>query len=493
MENCNHIAYVASHEDARKLLNLLTVNLHEDLSYYHIKEEGISRKTLEALCNFEMIESSKSIAYGYSKEHVVKNSLYNITPYGENFINVFKQLATISKDTISAQLAVGDFRKFKEKLVIFLESNNPEEIREAYEFIFGTDGYSTNFYNRSKRKLISMYKSINRVKRNIFLITKSKDYENIIKDFEIHIIQFAEVVHEITQTLQHDAKDIEKYLTRLEKHKESNPLFFEERAKEIEGIHATDTSSTRLIEIVTKFKNSLEKDGIYRTYTTIINKIIESAAQAQDQLDQIKDQLTEKARLLEIAKEFKTMTDEDASIYFTKLISNKKINHISENENAHFGDNVLYITLPEVKVKEIVKQKAISKDELNIIKDQSTLISKLAEIERLKFIKQILETDVQKEILQYEVYTEIRNAIIATKEDDDNTTEIKLNTKIIPSNNNFIIRTKNKENKIQKLTFENTEVKLYVTNNINKEIESLQKECTILTTRIAHKKSNNTK
>ena len=187
------------------------------------------------------------------------------------------------------------------------------------------------------------------------------------------------------------------------------------------------------------------------------------------------------------------MTDEDASIYFTKLISNKKINHISENENTHFGDNVLYITLPEVKVKEIVKQKAISKDELNIIKDQSTLISKLAEIERLKFIKQILETDVQKEILQYEAYTEIRNAIIATKEDDDNTTEIKLNAKIIPSNNNFIIRTKNKENKIQKLTFENTEVKLYVTNNINKEIESLQKECTILTTRIAHKKSNNSK
>lgn len=44
MENCNHIAYVASHDDARKLLNLLTVNLHEDLSYYHIKEEGISRK-----------------------------------------------------------------------------------------------------------------------------------------------------------------------------------------------------------------------------------------------------------------------------------------------------------------------------------------------------------------------------------------------------------------------------------------------------------------
>ena len=99
MENCNHIAYVASHDNARKLLNLLTVNLHEDLSYYHIKEEGISRKTLEALCNFEMIESSKSIAYGYSKEHVVKNSLYNITPYGENFINVFKQLATISKNT----------------------------------------------------------------------------------------------------------------------------------------------------------------------------------------------------------------------------------------------------------------------------------------------------------------------------------------------------------------------------------------------------------
>ena len=36
---------------------------------------------------------------------------------------------------------------------------------------------------------------------------------------------------------------------------------------------------------------------------------------------------------------------------------------------------------------------------------KSTLVSKLTEIKRLKFIKKILETDVQKEILQYEVYT----------------------------------------------------------------------------------------
>ena len=139
MENCNHIAYVASHDDARKLLNLLTVNLHEDLSYYHIKEKGISRKTLETLCNFEMIESSKSIAYGYSKEHVIKNSLYNITPYGENFINVFKQLATISKDTISAQLAVGDFRKFKEKLVTFLESYSLDGLSVLELMVHSTD------------------------------------------------------------------------------------------------------------------------------------------------------------------------------------------------------------------------------------------------------------------------------------------------------------------------------------------------------------------
>ena len=187
------------------------------------------------------------------------------------------------------------------------------------------------------------------------------------------------------------------------------------------------------------------------------------------------------------------MTDEDASVYFTKLISNRKINHISVNENAHFGDNVFYITLPEVKVREVVKQKAISKDELNAIKDQSTLVNKLAEIERLKFIKQILNTDVQNEILQYEAYTEIRNAIIATKEDDEDATDVKLNAKIVPSNSNFIIRTRNKENKIQKLTFENSEVKLYVTSNVDKKIESLQKECAVLTTRIANKKPNNTK
>ena len=55
MENYNHIAYVASREDARKLLNLLTVELHEDLSFIRIKEEGISQKTVETLCNFECV------------------------------------------------------------------------------------------------------------------------------------------------------------------------------------------------------------------------------------------------------------------------------------------------------------------------------------------------------------------------------------------------------------------------------------------------------
>lgn len=492
MENYNHIAYVASREDARKLLNLLTVELHEDLSFIRIKEEGISQKTVETLCDFEMLESSKSIAYGYSKKHVIETSLYNITPYGENFINIFKQLATLSKDTISAQLAIGDFRKFKEQLVTFLESSDPEKIRDAYEFIFGTDGHSSNFYNRSKRKLISMYKSINRVKRNIFLITKAKDYENVIKDFDVHIENFAEIADEITTTLKLDAPDIEKYLARLDKQIEQNPLFYEERAKKIEGIHANETSATRLTEIVKKFIESLNKDGIYRTYTAIINKVIESSAQAQNQLDQIKDQLNEKARLIETAKEFNDMTEEDARNYFTKLISNQKLNHVSENEHASFGDNVLYITLPEVKVREITKQKVIPKEILNLMKDESTLKVKLEEMNRLEFIKKVISIDVQKEIIPYEVYTEVRNAIIATKEDTEDATQVRINAKVTPSDNHFIIRTRNKDNKIQKLTLENSEVKLNVNTDINKKIELIQKECAILTARIANQKSINT-
>lgn len=492
MENYNHIAYVANKEDARKLLNLLTTELHEDLSFIRIKEEGISQKTVETLCDFEMLESSKSIAYGYSKKHVIETSLYNITPYGENFINLFKQLATLSKDTISAQIAVGDFRKFKEQLITFLESNDPEEIRDAYEFIFGADGHSSNFYNRSKRKIISMYKSINRVKRNIFLIAKAKDYENIIEDFGVHINHFTDIVKEITETLKYDAPDIQKYLIHLNKHVEQNPLFFEERAKEIEGIHATKTSATRLTEIVKKFIESLDKDGIYRTYTAIINKVLESSIQAENQLNQIKDQLTEKARLIEIAKDFRTMSEEDARLYFTKLISNQKLNHISENEYANFGDNVLYITLPEVKVREVVKQKVIPKEVLNAMKDESTLKVKLEEMNRLEFIKKVLSIDVQKEIIPYEVYKEVRNAIIATKEDSEDATQVRVNAKVTPSNNHFIIRTKNKENKIQKLTLENSEVKLHVNADINKKIELLKKECAILTTRIANQKSINT-
>lgn len=311
-----------------------------------------------------MVETSESIAYGHTKEHVLLNSLYSITAYGEKFFNAITVLSTISKEEMNVQLQVGDFKRFKEKINDFIQSDDEATIREAYEFIFGTSPL-TDFYTLSKKKLNSIYSSINKIKKDFFTVVKEKDYENIVKTFETRIADFIEIIQEIEFTLRHDGKEIERQLQLLESYMKTS--FYQERARKIEGIQYTENSEDKLKEIVKSFKNRLESEGIYKTYTSIITNILKVATSANDQIELIREQLSEKAKLLNLASSFDKLSQEDAEELFKTLIANKKIQHISESEYAKFKEHTLYIIPPEVKERVKQHYQVVSEEDLSLL------------------------------------------------------------------------------------------------------------------------------
>lgn len=480
MQKWNQIAYVANNEEARKLLALLIENYNKELTYNIITSKGISKSIIEKLCEFEMIETSKSIAYGHTKEHVLLNSLYSITAYGEKFFNAITVLSTISKEEMNVQLQVGDFKRFKEKLNDFIQSNDEATIREAYEFIFGTSPL-TDFYTLSKKKLNSIYSSINKIKKDFFSVVKEKDYENIVRTFETRIADFIEIIQEIEFTLRYDGKEIEKQLQVLENY--INTTFYQERAKKIEGIQFTENSEDKLKEIVNAFINRLKSEGIYKTYTSIITNILKVATSANDQIELIREQLSEKSKLLNLAASFDKLSQEDAEELFRTLIANKKIQHISENEHAQFKEHTLYIIPPEIKKRTKQYHKIISEEELAYIKDKSRLEEQKRKLQKIKLFNTILTQDIRNNILPYHIYKVVRNSIIKDNEGQD-----ELIATITPSTTNFIIRTKLADGRVQKLTIENSEVSLNVKFNIESKIREIEEECAILTSRITDKK-----
>lgn len=482
MQNLNQIDYVTNNKGARKLLTLLTENYNEELTYNIITSNGISKPVIEKLCEFEMVETSLSIAYGYTKEYVLSNSLYYITPYGHKFFKVFNMLRTISKEEMNVQLQVGDFKRFKEKLNDFIKSNDEATIRESYEFVFGTSPF-TDFYTLSQEKLTSFYNAINKIQREFFAVVKEKDYENIVKTFETRIGNFIEIIQEIEFVLRHDGKEIERQLQLLESY--MNTSFYQERARKIAGIQYTENSENTLKNTVKSFKKKLENEGIYKTYTSIITNILKVATSVNDQIELIREQLSEKAKLLKLASSFDKLSQEDAEELFRNLIANKKIQHISESDYAQFKEHTLHIIPPEVKERIKHKQTIVSEEELAYIKAKSRLEEQKKKLKKIKLIDSILKQDIKNQILPYNMYKVVRDSII-----NDNEGQDELIATITPSTQNFIMKTTSEDGRPQQYTRENSEVTFNVKFNIESKIREIKEECAVLTSRIDNKKFN---
>ena len=481
MTNWNHIGYVANNEDARKLLALLLDKYNEDVSYNYITSQKIKRATIEKLLEFEMLETSKSIAYGYSKEYVIKSSLYVITNYGEKFYKAIKDLSTLSATTeMNVPLEPGEFKKFKKQLKTFIYSKNESEIREAYEFIFGKTGPSSDFYSLSTNKLQNISRFINRTKRDLFTVVKQKDYEEIITIFENKVEECVDFVQEIETVLRYDGKKIEELLSLLERYMTTS--FYRDQAKLIEGVYYEKDGEDKLKTIVSNFINKFKSNGIYESYTNRISNICKVATNINNQLDTVKEQLSEKAKLLKLAATFDDLTQEEAEDKFTSLIANKKIKHISENDFAQFYGNKLYITPPELKERVKKEVFLISDEEMFRIRVEEEINQLQKKIVVLNTIQKILSVDIEKDLLPMDIYEIIRNSLTGDEEHSEFlTTEVKTSY-----NKNFTMKTELENGKKQRLTMKNSEVIINVNKSINEKIRKLEKKLAILTLRIAN-------
>lgn len=481
MTNWNHIGYVANNEDARKLLALLLDKYNEDVSYNYITSQKIKRATIEKLLEFEMLETSKSIAYGYSKEYVIKSSLYVITNYGEKFYKAIKDLSTLSATTeMNVPLEPGEFKKFKKQLKTFIYSKNESEIREAYEFIFGKTGPSSDFYSLSTNKLQNISRFINRTKRDLFTVVKQKDYEEIITIFENKVEECVDFVQEIETVLRYDGKKIEELLNLLERYMTTS--FYRDQAKLIEGVYYEKDGEDKLKTIVSNFINKFKSNGIYESYTNRISNICKVATNINNQLDTVKEQLSEKAKLLKLAATFDDLTQEEAEDKFTSLIANKKIKHISENDFAQFYGNKLYITPPELKERVKKEVFLISDEEMFRIRVEEEINQIQKKIVVLNTIQKILSVDIEKDLLPMDIYEIIRNSLTGDEEHNEFlTTEVRASY-----NKNFTMKTELENGKKQRLTMKNSEVIINVNKSINEKIRKLEKKLAILTSRIAN-------
>ena len=251
-ENWEHIEYVSKKSEARRILKLLSDN--NELYFNDFKDIDYHNTVLEKLVEFGLIETDKSIAYGHTKKYIREESAYRLTNYGNNFFPLINQLAVLKGQTIVAQLASGEFARFKDELSKFIYSKNNEEVRNAFEFIFG--GLGVNFYKRSETKLNVMDKELRQLRKGIIAIEQDEDYNRVSQNFQTHILEFTTIANEISTTLRRDTPEIEKMIQLLKKY--SNTSFYEEKAKQVEGVQFTKASSERLENNVNKFIFDME-------------------------------------------------------------------------------------------------------------------------------------------------------------------------------------------------------------------------------------------
>ena len=309
-QNNNHekIKYIASNEHARSLLKYLLEN--NDLSYddareyLNLKDEQ-TNTILNKLVEFGMLEQSHKWAHGYTKMLALTYSTYTITDFGANFITNYDTLNNTNHESHTAQLSKGDFIKFKHMLYTFTNSDDEYQVREAYEFIFGTGSKNSNFYNLSKNKLLTTYRKLSELKRAIFVVIDIDSYQKTIKEYDRQIYEFTDIANELNITLQKDRLDIYNYLNRFlkEANAQNKTDFYERKAKQVFGVNMINNQSSEesITKIVTTFAQELINDKIINVYTDIIDNILSLAIQLGKQLIELNAKMQQKAECMTLA------------------------------------------------------------------------------------------------------------------------------------------------------------------------------------------------
>lgn len=500
-QNNNHdkIKYIASNEQARSLLkHLLEVNdvTYDDARVYLNLKDEQTNTILNKLVEFGMLEQSHKWAHGYTKMLAMTYSTYTITDFGANFITNYDTLNNTNHESHTAQLSKGDFTKFKDMLDTFTNSDDDYQVREAYEFIFGTGSKNSNFYNLSKNKLLTTYRKLNELKRAIFKVIDINTYKDTTKEYHRQIDDFTDIADELLEVLRTDRIPILNYLNRFlkEAHAGNKTDFYERKAKQVFGVNMIDNQSSEesLTEIVTSFAQELLDDKIINIYTDIIDSIIRLARQLGDQLTELNAKMQQKAECMTLAHDIGKLPFEEAQKVFNQTMMNKTISYVSENEYAHFEENTLYVRLPDLKEKKEKEEAAkISRKEYELAKLKAKKLELEAELEKLNKTQALVQKNLNNQIVEPSEYDLIKTAIsksdISEKEADLTTYDLRAKSK--ESNQPFIVKTK-MNNKIKRTVYNNKEVTFYIKGNIKRQIQKIQSDIADHATRIVIEESN---
>lgn len=495
-EEYSVIKYVSDSEESRLMLFLLSESIN-GLEFDELnKENQISETVIRKLVDFELVETDKSVAHGRTMTYVVRTSRYYLTDYGENFYNLLTALSEVREKTVIPQLTVGEFTRFKEELDKFINSENSDEVISSYEFIFGTEIDNGNFYKRCKKKLKYLLKAIIDLRRAILSIASDKAHKKTINEFSLKVTEFADIAGEISSVLRKEGNDIKKALDKLGRYKGTS--FYEERAKKITGIRFDESSADTLEKRVLKFVSEINVRGVYSAFSGRIKDIIDEARSTKKQLEKLKNQIEDKEAIRALASKISKLDEEDAKQLFLKIVSNRKIHHLSENEHSTFSSGILEVKMPEVKQREKNKRKEdleINED-LELIRLKSELEDAKNYYNELNMFKKISSYKNGEVIENINEYNCLRGVLLNT-EDDKDSKEVKEKllyaTISLNPNKDFILKHPLGGGKIQQLTLKNSEVTFHVKQNFELHLSKAKGDISSIAARIVDKESDQQK
>lgn len=486
------IKYVASNKNVQDLLTLLYD--HGSATYDQIKHLA-NNYVIEQLYKFNLITYDQSRAFGLTKETVIKESTYQLSTKGTNWYRLIMNLASLNNDTVIVQLSVGDFKKFVTHLTNFMYSDDPETIKDAYEFLL--DDTTGSFYQRCDAKLNHLRDSASRLHAELVTIQNEDSVSKTIKHLSTRINEFTDVANDILTTLLNNGKLIEQRLDQLKDLEHSH--FYDTIAEYIEGVTADDTTAERIKNNVNRFIAQFKKNDIYTNFTQKLTLISNTLLVTNNYLQNISLNLETKGKLIELAKHFFNEPSlETCDKDFKAIMANNCIHHVTSNTIASLNGRELLITMPDAKPKPKSRPK-IDEKKRQYLMNQSTAHDLHKHLKKLKIHQKLLEKPHLSGHYDSDTYFAIRQGLLNDDPDQSKTmpnqlkanpNQLKTNPERIvintfDSNTDTIIETTLPNGKTARFTIPNLSLEVKPNHVIQTYTRKIESELAKLTTEIA--------
>ena len=473
------IKYVASNKNVQDLLTLLYD--HGSATYDQIKHLA-NNYVIEQLDKFNLITYDQSRAYGLTKDTVIKESTYQLSTKGTNWYRLIMNLANLSNDTVIVQLSVGDFKKFVTHLTNFIYSDDPETVKDAYEFLL--DDTTGSFYQRCDAKLNHLRDSASRLQTELITIQNEDSIAKTIDSLSTHIKEFNNVAKDILKTLLDDGKLIEQRLDELKDLEQSH--FYETIAEHIEGVTADATTAKRLKNNVNRFVAQLTKNNIYANFAQKLTTISDTLLAIDDYLQNIQTNLETKGQLIELAKQFFNEPSlETCDKNFKSIMANNCIHHVTTNAIASLNGRELLITMPDAKPKPKSRPK-VDEEKRQYLMNQSTAHDLRKHLKKLKIHQQLLQNPKLSGHYDSDTYFAIRQGLL-----NNDPEQLKANPELVGiamnnSNSPTIIETILPNGKTARFTIPNLSLEVKPNHAIQTRTRKVESKLAQLTTEIAN-------